>query len=338
MNKNLDFLRALAVLLAVLGHTMAFFDAPRQVWRIDPYCIGRMGVLLFFVHTSLVLMQSLERESGATLFLLRRAFRIYPLAMVAIAAIVVSHIPQARIVPHHFEGWNADVMDVLANVFLVQDFSNRVSILGPAWSLSYEMLMYLLLPSIFLLIRSKKCAIPLYFAGIATSVLLRQLPMVRGYSPLFCFWYFVPCFLPGVVAYQLLKTKQSKLPAYCWPITLTTICLMYTLMLKADYSVYAFSGLVGLLIPRFEQITSRTLVQISHSIAKYSYGVYLCHFSAIYLAFEVGSHHPIAVQIVMFIGLLVTVPVFLYHAIEAPMIRLGKNLALVEKRETLALA
>jgi peptidoglycan/LPS O-acetylase OafA/YrhL len=338
VNKNLDFLRALAVLLTVLGHVDAFFGVPAHLWLIDPYCIGRMGVLLFFVHTSLVLMQSLERESNASHFLIRRIFRIYPLAMVAIIAIVAFHIPQARIQPHHFVGWNADAMDVFANMFLVQDFSSRVSILGPTWSLTYEMLMYLLLPFIYVLIRSKNRAIPLYFAGIIASVLIRQSPVVCGYSPLFCFWYFMPCFLPGVVAYQLLKTKQSKLPAYCWPIALITVCLMYTLMRKADYSVYAFCGLIGLLIPRFEQIKSRVLTYASHSIAKYSYGVYLAHFAAIYLAFEVGSRLPIAIQIVAFIGLLVSIPMFLYHVIEAPMISIGKNLVLVEKKGTSAVA
>src|SRR5271156_6116060 len=312
MNKNLDFLRALAVVLAVLGHTLAFFGVPARVWLIEPYCIGRMGVLLFFVHTSLVLMQSLEREPNATVFLARRIFRIYPLAMLAIAATVAFHIPQSRILPHHFIGWDADSTDILANVFLVQDFSSRVAILGPTWSLTYELLMYLLLPFIFLLIRARNCAIWLYLTGIVASVLIRQVPVVCGYAPLFCFWYFMPCFLPGVVAYQLLKTQKSKLPAYGWPVALTTVCFMYTLMHKADYSVYAFCGLIGLLIPRFEQIKSRALTCTCHCVAKYSYGVYLCHFAAIYLAFEVGSHLPMIVQVTSFIGLLIAMPVFLY--------------------------
>jgi peptidoglycan/LPS O-acetylase OafA/YrhL len=338
MNKNLDFLRALAVLLAVLGHALAFFGAPARVWLVDPYCIGRMGVLLFFIHTSLVLMQSLEREPNAGLFWVRRIFRIYPLAMVAIAATVAFHIPQSRIQPHQFIGWNADSTDILANVFLVQDFSNRVSILGPTWSLTYELLMYLLLPCIYLLIRAKKCAIPLYLTGVVASVLLRQVPAVSGYAPLFCFSYFMPCFLPGVVAYQLLNTTKSKLPACGWPIALTTVCFMYTLMHKADYSVYAFCALIGLLIPRFEQIKSKALTAVSHYVAKYSYGIYLSHFAAIYLAFDLGSHLAMAVQIMIFITLLAGMPIFLYHAIEEPMINLGKNLALVEKKEILAVA
>jgi peptidoglycan/LPS O-acetylase OafA/YrhL len=338
MYKNLDLLRALAVSAVVLGHIAAFFGAPPRIWLVDPYCLGRMGVLLFFVHTSLVLMQSLERDPSATRFLLRRVFRIYPLAMVAIVATVAFRLPLSRVEPHHFIRWNADAMDVLANIFLVQDFSGRVAILGPTWSLTYELLMYLLLPLIFIVARSKTRAISLYCAGVAASVLLVQFSVVQAYPPLFCFWFFMPCFLPGVVAYQLLKSKQAKLPAYCWPLALILLCFMYTVTHKIDGAAYVFCALVGLLIPRFEEIGSRALAVASHYVAKYSYGAYLSHFAALYLAFELGSHLALTLQIMIFIILLAVMPILLYHAIEEPMINLGKNLALLEKKEILAVA
>ena len=58
-----------------------------------------MGVLMFFVHTSMVLMLSLERTrlSGRALFgafYLRRAFRLYPFSMACvISAMLVSRTP-----------------------------------------------------------------------------------------------------------------------------------------------------------------------------------------------------------------------------------------------------
>jgi peptidoglycan/LPS O-acetylase OafA/YrhL len=329
MNRNLDFLRAVAVLLVVAGHLLAFFGAPAQVWGMDATCLGRVGVLLFFVHTALVLMQSLERNPNPKLFLIRRVFRIYPLAIVVIAATVLFHLPLARLQAHHFMGWHADGMDILANIFLVQDFSGRVSILGPSWSLTYELLMYLLLPFIFLLVRGKNRALAFFFAAVILSVGVRQLSVVGGYAPLFIFLYFMPCFMPGVVAYELLKSKQSRWPAWGWPIALLTLCVLYTLMLKTDYAVYAFCGLVGLLIPRFAQSTSGLFTSGSHTIAKYSYGLYLCHFAAIYLAFEAGARLPMAARIAVFVTLLAGMPVFLYHTIEAPMITVGKRFAFV---------
>ena len=74
---NLDLLRTVAVLLVFVGHLMLTAGV-RGLGDV-----GRFGVLIFFVHTSLVLMLSMERLglTGGRLyfaFLIRRFFRIYP--------------------------------------------------------------------------------------------------------------------------------------------------------------------------------------------------------------------------------------------------------------------
>jgi peptidoglycan/LPS O-acetylase OafA/YrhL len=83
---NLDFLRSLAVLLVLGSQISLAFGLP---WEgTATAAAGHLGVLLFFIHTSLVLMMSLARlkksQGGlAARFYIRRAFRIYPLAIVA---------------------------------------------------------------------------------------------------------------------------------------------------------------------------------------------------------------------------------------------------------------
>ena len=95
---NLDILRAIAVLTVVVDHlipTFAFrgYVIPHTVSELTLH-IGQSGVLAFFVHTSLVLMYSLERIPAPThwaqawRFYVRRAFRIYPLALVCVVAVV----------------------------------------------------------------------------------------------------------------------------------------------------------------------------------------------------------------------------------------------------------
>src|SRR5690348_17981788 len=75
--RNLDVLRAVAVLLVLVDHLLTIWDVYPQV--VTRWELGRLGVLLFFVHTSLVLMSSLEREGGASgwvrAFYVRRADR-----------------------------------------------------------------------------------------------------------------------------------------------------------------------------------------------------------------------------------------------------------------------
>ena len=71
-NTNLNILRAIAVLAVLLYHCL-------QRFGIELFSMGRFGVLIFFVHTALVLMMSLERLGGdrmVTRFYTQRFFRI----------------------------------------------------------------------------------------------------------------------------------------------------------------------------------------------------------------------------------------------------------------------
>src|SRR5271156_6213785 len=59
---NLDFLRSIAVLLVFGTHYYDIRNDAGAKWSF-PWHLGQLGVLIFFVHTSLVLMWSLERAS-----------------------------------------------------------------------------------------------------------------------------------------------------------------------------------------------------------------------------------------------------------------------------------
>ena len=157
-NSNLDFLRAFAVLLVVFGHLTRFFDVDR-LGPISCMGLGGLGVAIFFVHTALVLMLSLEREAARspTLFVPLHDSAVLP-------DLPAEHasgngrgqfsLPQATISSGTFAGWNFDGSDVLANLFLIQSFLSR-PVLGPTWSLSFELQMYMLLPAIFLFLTAR---------------------------------------------------------------------------------------------------------------------------------------------------------------------------------------
>jgi len=123
-SRNLDFLRSVAVLLVLVNH---LFMAAGLAERFPVvYDAGRLGVLMFFVHTSLVLMLSLERSSERNSgnlfrgFYIRRAFRIYPLSIACVLLACAFGMPQtpgaapaARSVPQ-----------ILASLLLVQNVSS----------------------------------------------------------------------------------------------------------------------------------------------------------------------------------------------------------------------
>jgi peptidoglycan/LPS O-acetylase OafA/YrhL len=88
--------------------------------------LGRFGVLLFFVHTSLVLMLSMRRLGLAglrlyTTFMVRRIFRIYPLSILTVALVIAFHIPFApwfsgAMGAYAWPGW----LELLSNLTLIQ--------------------------------------------------------------------------------------------------------------------------------------------------------------------------------------------------------------------------
>lgn len=80
---NLDELRALAACCVAGDHVVQLWI--HNVRFMEIWELGRIGVLLFVLHTSLVLMSSMERRvrdgRWVAAFYIRRACRSYPLAI-----------------------------------------------------------------------------------------------------------------------------------------------------------------------------------------------------------------------------------------------------------------
>jgi peptidoglycan/LPS O-acetylase OafA/YrhL len=329
---NLNFLRSFAVLL-VVGHHLSSFFGKTVVGPLDLAPLGHLGVMYFFVHTCLVLMLSLERQQAAQgndrlffPFMIRRFFRIYPLSMLAVLVVTVLALPMGEISSGRFIEWRADFGDVLSNLFLVQNLSYRVSILGPMWSLAFEMEMYLLLPGLFIWVSIKRAwwSIPLL---LVAAIFLNW--AVKLSTPTLLLY--LPGFLPGILAFMLQKKLVPKIPSWAWLVFVVAISIAYSLsrpsLFYRRYVVYLICLLLGLAIPLFMPMTNRVLVLASRVIAKYSYGIYLAHFACIWLAFEKLGSLPMGLKILIFLFTVTTIPMILFHAIEDPCLKFGKKVS-----------
>lgn len=340
-NANLDFLRAFAVLLVVFGH-LACFHGLLVLGPLNLLLMGTLGVIIFFVHTCLVLMLSLERQWKSLFaatsrkrgssriffveFMIRRLFRIYPLSITIIVSIVAFHLPQAAVEPGHFYGVRPDGGDIIANLFLVQNLTSRVPLLGPTWSLPYELQMYLFLPWLFLLLRPGRS---IWRVALVWAVSIALALTVLRYQSNPSLILFAPCFLPGVLAYQLQRCVRPRLPGFLWP---PVVVMMAGLFLAGSLGEHWIKKWVtclflGLALPMFSSISSRWLVAVAHSIAKYSYGIYLTHFFAVWFAFERLGNLREPQKVAVFLVFAVALPVLFYHLIEKPLIEVGKRVA-----------
>ena len=321
---NLDILRSVAVLTVLTCHFLQVIAGcrfgERFAYGVDTYALGRFGVLIFFVHTSLVLMQSMERTklSGLPLmrhFYLRRAFRIYPLSVCLILTAIAFSIPANALgVTYQWQGWRW----LLTNLLLVQDLAGVEHISGPLWSLQYEVEMYLVLPILFLALKTFKVTasfVVIFMTGVVLSIVS---PPCR----------YVPCFLAGVIAYRLLGRVRAHLPGWLWYPALAGVVAAYNLTPFSDKNTLKnilLCLVVAALIPLFKRNHGRIAAGAFH-IAKYSYGIYLCHTPILWLLYRKlsMSNWQRAIWFILAMGVL---PWACFHLIEHPMIRLGTHLA-----------
>jgi peptidoglycan/LPS O-acetylase OafA/YrhL len=340
---NLDFLRTNAVLLVTFFHLLIFFGKTQLGPLSVRPAMGFLGVFLFFVHTSLVLMFSLERQQeklgNKTLFrafMVRRIFRVYPLSVVAVVTTYTLSLPLGFVLPGRLVRTPMGAKGLMSNLLLLQNVTDSGSLLGPLWSLPYEMQMYLFLPALFLLARRVKSVgwLVLVWCGCVGLALVHarfgHLPDLVKY---------LPCFLPGVIAYKACSRIRPRFGFLGWPLLLLALYAAFMLEQGRDQG-WLLCLITGLSIPQFAEMSNPFLRRASHLVAKYSYGIYLGHFFCMWLAFVRFHSLPLTVQWVVFAGALVAVCVTFYHLLEAPMIRVGNRLleAIVVRssRKTLA--
>ena len=213
-SRNLDFLRSVAVLLVLVDH---LFMAAGLAERFPVvYDMGRLGVLMFFVHTSLVLMLSLERSKEGNSgdffrgFYTRRAFRIYPLSIACVLLVCVFGVPQT---PGAAPAARS-VFQIIASLLLVQNVAGQVSVISPMWSLPLEVQMYIVLPFLFIFAR-RHSAKDLLKVGCAAALIglpfdrALSMHLVRGLGRLDILDY-APCFIAGVMSYRLSKNRAPS--------------------------------------------------------------------------------------------------------------------------------
>jgi len=328
LSPNLDLVRAVAVLCVFSSHLL-------DVFGIRSFgSLGRVGVILFFVHTSFVLMGSLERLQRdalnswelVTAFWCRRLFRIYPLSILFVVLIALFRIPADPGAVYEWIGWKA----FLSNLALTQNMTYDYNILGVLWTLPLEVQMYVMLPGLYSAVRGRRRYVSLGL-WVLSVVLALVMPAISERLDVFRYG---PCFTSGIVAYDLIRNKSWRwtLPAWVWPIGIAAAILMFGphdnlhLGLKIQRA-WAVSLLLGVLYANVREGSYGVLRPVLHWIAEHSYGIYLSHSIVMGFAFFTLSWAPMWVRILMLLAGSIGVPALLYVAIEKPLILVGGHVA-----------
>lgn len=324
---NLDLLRSIAVLLVVVEHILL---AMRMHWigSWNVAWLGVVGVFMFFVHTSLVLMWSLERKPHMVDFYIRRIFRIYPLAIAAIALALIFRIPTMQNVSGDTFFVMPGFRNIVANLMLLQNVFSGSNILGVMWSLPLEIEMYFLLPFLFFFVRQNFVLWPLLALWGATAIYDRSAFSTDSISFMVC----VPYFLSGIIAYVLFGKVRPRLPAFLMPILILTLLCVF--MIRPSLrNGWWLALVIGLALPLFRSLRNRWVAIPSHHLAKYSYGIYLVHPFCITIGVNLLHGYNLAIRIGAILVPMALIVVPAYHLLEKPMIDLGARVAArIERR------
>lgn len=329
---NLDVLRAFAVLAVAGSH---LYRSVVGISHFPPFIdnFGVGGVLFFFVHTSLVLLLSMQRTRSNHLtlgFYIRRAFRIYPLCWTCIALVLVTGLTDVShsVIVHM--GWRG----IVANLALVQNIIRYPNVEMPLWSLPWEVQMYLLLPAFYFLLRTYKQSflpIAMWIGATALAVAFTTLNVPRAFHGTI----FPPMFIGGMIAYRLLGRVRARFPAFLWPVAILILMFARCLLLQGilldtprNAAVNAVTCLLlGLGIPLFKEVQFNWLHYASHQLAKYSYGIYLLHVPSLAFIFTYLSFLPLPLKVAAFILITGIASAITFHLVEDPLIQVGRSIA-----------
>jgi len=326
-------LRSIAVCSVLVDHLFltlhgnARLGTESQMYYMT--ALGHAGVLAFFVHTSFVLMNSLERmhktKDRVTFpFYVRRFFRIYPLAITTILIVLAFHVPYKT----YDHPGSVSRAGVIANFFLMQNIFTKEQVLSPMWSLPYEVQMYAVLPFLFVLASRKKSVFQLTALILLCSVFGAIMSLKTGHLNMLAY---VPCFLAGVLCYSLRKFISPTISSYLWIPFLLILFGVFVLANPGEaqtfWSGWIFCLMLGVSINAFADVSVRSINVVAGKTALYSYGMYLLHSVALYVVFfrlRIGN---LIVASFIFFALTIVASMIAFHAIESPFIELGRWLS-----------
>jgi peptidoglycan/LPS O-acetylase OafA/YrhL len=143
----LDALRGIAALCVVFDHLSYSVLQPVRDSVYQWFDPGQYGVFVFFLVSGYIVPASLERKGSVRGFWVSRAFRLYPLYLFAVGAMIVLWASGIG----SLSGMDTNTVTAsFADVFMLQSVLWAPTLPNVVWSLAYEMVFYLMLTALFL--------------------------------------------------------------------------------------------------------------------------------------------------------------------------------------------
>ena len=118
-----------------------------------------------------------------------------------------------------------DAEVLISDLLLLQNITATESVMATLWSLPYEVQMYLALPLLYPVASERNSIYPLlgcFVVAVLMAVLLPGSQLGGWEMP-----RYIPCFLAGVLCYQISIGREPILPAWMWPLFVGAVTLIF---------------------------------------------------------------------------------------------------------------
>jgi len=347
--KQLDFLRAIAILLVIGRHWYLPTTGALSIWAKA----GWAGVDLFFVISGFLisglLFSEYKKEGKISFprFFVRRGFKIYPAFFVfLLLAPIALTITTGSFGTQVDYKKSTDTAHYYHEYFFLQDYFPGV--FPHTWSLAVEEKFYLLLPLLLILLiayskrKEKLESIPLMFVIIAVGCLAMRYAtswLTNDYHVyLRPFHLRMDALFFGVLISYLYHFKGEKFEAwikkYKWPVIIASLLFISTAFIFDLESLFmhtsgltllylGFGGILAVMVYS-KPITNKWFNGLA-SIGVYSYSIYLWHITVgMFLQTNLRTYFPMTYGIEFAIYLLMTVAfgILMAKIVEFPMLKL----------------
>jgi peptidoglycan/LPS O-acetylase OafA/YrhL len=321
----LDCLRGVAAMAVFISHAAE---------RVSPFLrdiihtrfdLGHFGVTLFFVCSGFIIPFSLERQNSLSSFWISRIFRLYPLYWFTIGlSVVLAFAASEGLSFTAFLASNSTM--ILGNLTMLQLFMGIPHIRGEYWTLSFEMLFYIVMSVLFML-KMNRYTLQLTFGLILMSFVVESIvPLMVGLQLPVGILSFLTLMFMGTTLYRV---HTGELPARSAAVigALGFVMLLVTPLSKGiseartwEYLNLISARLAALIVFGLVFVVrSRTPARFMVYLGTISYSLYLMQTYVMII-----DVHNSALNIVLWFAAQLIVATATYHWIEHPGIDCGR--------------
>jgi peptidoglycan/LPS O-acetylase OafA/YrhL len=312
----LDSIRGLASLYVVIAHCRGILwvggkvflnENPINNWGVlDAFKFGfsmltRLAVefvIIFFVLSGFSIAYSLSRKQKKNMFYLKRLIRIYPPYIVALIWAGIVFLVTREMNPHFYENIYeglvyeryVQMLDFL-NIEVI--FKNLVympseGFITPFWSLSHEVIFYLIAPYLFLkrniycIVSSGLFIIQFFCPNLIDSLIIN--PILKDFIFLYNFFFMLGAVLFwnfGKVLKMIERVSKFKIFGLMFIFILMTYGLNFYHKTSSTSSYLSASFFAIILIVYFLKYSVN--ISFLKKIGIYSYTLYITHVATIFL-------------------------------------------------------